>query len=147
MSAGQNVCNLPWEQRTCIVKASRSCLFEYELCPLRADVLGAARVHCERLAIPVDGRAQTLDLLVDARPRPGHAGVMRAAPLVRAKVGVYVYVCVYVCVYIRAAPLVRVKAKMTVTITVHGCPRPVHTALLTVNLTLTRKSGAALKES
>ncbi len=47
---------------------------------------------------------------------------------------------------LRANPLLRVKVKFTATTIVCRCPRPLHTAFLTVNLTLTRTSGAALRE-
>ena len=45
---------------------------------------------------------------------------------------------------LRAASLVRVKVKFTVRLAVCCCRRLVHTAILTVNLTLTRTSRAAL---
>ena len=47
---------------------------------------------------------------------------------------------------VRAAPLLRVKVQVTVSITVciHGCPRPLPAAVLTVNLTLIRTGGVAL---
>ena len=44
----------------------------------------------------------------------------------------------------RAALLSRVKVNITVKNAVYGCPGPLHTAFLAVNLTFTLKSGAAL---
>ena len=58
------------------------------------------------------------------------------------------YTAIPVCL-VRASDLCtrksRVKAKFTATIAVSGCPRPLHPAFMSVNSTLTRTSGAALR--